>query len=281
MLRHLAKALLVVVLFGLTVRPGAAQEFRVYTRVYNEGAAERNPQLDQAPVVTRSLSLFHAGKVYDYVDSAREVTIFEPTEHRFTILNTARAIRTTVDFDQLRHMLKVARYETEKYLAELEQSRKPGNRQRIAALRFQLNPTFEEDYDAKSGRLTLDSPHIRYDVRCAKAATPEVVEAYLRYADWVKRLNYVLHPHALFPAPRLALNANLRRKTMIPTEVTLEATVGTRLHMRAEHQIHWNLDSKDRSLLHRWETLRDDENTKPISFRRYQQTVLDAEPGDR
>ena len=55
-----------------------AQEIRLYTTI-------RDPARDQ--VLVRSLMLFHAGKVYDYIDSANEVTMFEPVHRRFTILN--------------------------------------------------------------------------------------------------------------------------------------------------------------------------------------------------
>ena len=57
-----------------------AQEMRVYTTVRNlRGSAVSE---DRAPVVARSLTLFHAGKVYDYVEAAKELTIFEPAHHR-------------------------------------------------------------------------------------------------------------------------------------------------------------------------------------------------------
>ncbi|MGH7199902.1 MAG: hypothetical protein ACREJB_04815, partial [Planctomycetaceae bacterium] len=78
MLRILPIAAAAVVLSAV---PLAAQEFRIYTRVYDASTTGEEPA-----VVTRSLSLFHAGKVYDYIDTLGEVTVFEPAQDRVHIL---------------------------------------------------------------------------------------------------------------------------------------------------------------------------------------------------
>ena len=86
-----------------------AQEMRVYTTVRNlRGSAVSE---DRAPVVARSLTLFHAGKVYDYVEAAKELTIFEPAHHRFTLLSERRRVATEVTQDEVRQFLNLVEQE--------------------------------------------------------------------------------------------------------------------------------------------------------------------------
>lgn len=253
----------------------AAQEFRIYTRVYNEQGAEPQTQ-HSSTVLARSLTLFHAGRAYDYVNAVGEVLIFDPAHRRFIILHTQRKITTTLGFDELEELVDVGRQETVRFLKQPIQQGGP-RRDVAAALEFQLNPDFEETFDTGRRRLTLRGPRLQYNVRCAPAETPEALESYLRYADWIRRLDYVLHPQSLFPAPRLALNEALRKQGQIPVEVELQAHVAHRVHLRAEHQIHWQLDATDRSLIHEWESLLKDERTERVSFRDYQRAVLVSE----
>ena len=267
--------ILAAVLLVCLGRSGPAQEFRVYTRVYNEAEAAKGSENGSShPIVTRSLSIFHAGKVYDYVEPVGEVIIFEPARRRFTILSTSREMVTTVEFDELKHLLKVARLETEKYLAQLDPKPADASQKAAQSLRFQLAPRFEEQYDVEKKRLRLLSPDLRYDVECAATQPPEIADEYLRYADWMARLNYVLHPRALFPEPRLALNRSLRRLGMIPVEVELQAVVAGGVHLRAQHQIHWELNAKDRSLINRWETMLKSKQSQHVPFREYQRTLV-------
>ena len=152
-----------------------------------------------------------------------------------------------------------------------------------AALEFQLDPDFEETYAEDMQQLTLKSPNLQYVIQCAdpksqEAITPENVTAYLRYADWICRLNYVLHPGVLLPRPRLALNEGLRRRNLIPTQVELKAAAGAQISLRAEHKIQWELTELDRSLIDGWETMLRTKNTRKVPFRRYQETVLAGKP---
>ncbi len=267
--------MLAVLLMVCLGRTAGAQEFRVYTQVYDEAdTAKRSRDGGPPPIVTRSLSMFHAGKVYDYIEPVGEVTVFEPARRRFTILSTSREMTTTVEFDELKHLLKMARLETEKYLTQLDLQATKASQKAARSLRFQLAPRFQEQYDLDKKRLTLLSPYFRYDVGFAAARSNQIADEYLRYADWIARLNYVLHPRALFPEPRLALNRSLRRLGMIPVEVELHADVAGGVHLRAQHQIHWELNSKDRSLIHRWETMLRSKQSRRVTFHEYQRVVV-------
>jgi hypothetical protein len=253
----------------------AAQEFRIYTRVSQEmgGTPETAGDAKQNAVIARSLTLFHAGKVYDYIDSVGEVTIFEPGRKRFTILSTTRRMTTQVKFDELLGKLNIAQKAIESFVAV--PNSKGGPPLKVAkALNFQLAPDFDTKYATDGKALTLNSPFVRYEARCSKAKAPQALTAYLHYADWTCRLNYVLHPLTLYPASRLELNEALLEHDVIPTEVRLTIAGDNPLQFKAEHEIHWQLDKKDREYIGRWEKLLKDRSTRHVDFREYQKAML-------
>jgi hypothetical protein len=278
----LPEAILLAGMLSLVSTAVFGQEFRVYTRMYDVSASFPGRGGKSEPVA-RSLTLFHAGKVYDYISSIGEVTIFEPAHDRFTILSTSRKLATTVDVDEINHILKSVEDVVKDRITELRQKNDSKLSTLQAALQFQLDPAFEESYTEDVKQLTLRSPNLQYVIQCADsksqaAITPENVTAYLRYADWICRLNYVLHPDALLPQPRLALNESLRRRNLIPTQVELKADVGVQKNLRAEHQIQWELTELDRSFIDGWESMLRSRNTRNVPFRRYQETILAGNP---
>lgn len=245
--------------------PALAQEMRIYTRVVKDSLADERPQ-----VLARTLSLFHAGKVFDYIATADEVTVFDPANRRIVILDTSRQLATTIDFDELKNLLRLGKQEATEYAEQLE--RRGGDAARSAALiRFQLAPQFETRFDSKGHRLVLEHPGYRYEVRCVPSDRPEVLRRYLDYADWMARLNWVLHPQALLPAPRLALNAELRRRHLQPVEVSLWIGSTPELRLRATHEIRWSLDKRDRALIEDWEQLLRSRRVREVPFRQYQE----------
>ncbi len=243
-----------------------AQEFRIYTRLYDHAADAESP-----PFIGCSVSMFHAGKVYDKTGS--EVIIFEPALRQFTIIDGARMLATTVTFDQILHFLKLAENEAQQYVAHLRI--KPGTKQAVEVLEFQLSPKFQANLDSGQRKLTLQSPAFRYDIQCGQdTKSAEVLNVYLRYADWIARLNSVMNPQSFFPAPRIALNKTLRNRGLLPLKVELQVRSNPPFHVHAEHTIHWNLDRKDRSDIHHWETMLRSKDVKYVTFGEYRQTVL-------
>lgn len=267
------KTLWIVLGLGLAFSQLAtAQDFRIYTRVYDAGSAENV----RPAVIGSSLSLFHAGKVYDHVENEQEseVIIFEPAHQRFTILSTSRSLATTVHFDEIKRKLKLAQNVTHDHIQGLLQQQPPVSAETIEKLKFPLEPTFETQVAKTGNSLVCSSKYLTYQVRCADVEESQTAQVYLNYADWMARLNYVLHPHALYPEPRLALNRVLRSQGKIPTQVELQSNIGMPIHLRAEHQIHWKLDVTDRSLIHEWETLLKSESTRHVTFQEYQRALL-------
>ena len=248
-----------------------AQQFRVYTVV--ERLTGDSAEM-KAEVVARSVTLFHARKVYDWIPSVSEVTVYEPAQERFVIYNGKHEISTTASFDEIQRLLDSARDETRNFAMRLKE-RSDREAQTIAGpLLFQLAPKFEEKFEPTSHKLTLSSPRFGYSVECSQPAIPEALPAYLDFADWAARLNHVLHPHSLYPEPRLQLNQALRTHQQIPSKVELRVDFDRPLHLQATHRFDWVLSSKDRQDINHWETLLKSPKTKEVSFRDYQRTVV-------
>lgn len=261
-----------VVLTAFCGAAADAQEFRIFTVVSLE-----NPNAPSAKpdVVARSLTVFHAGKVYDYIDTVGEVIVLEPAQHRFLILNPARDMATSIAFDELTNLLKVAKLEIASYVTRLEKDGDEKAMKTASQLRFQLSPKFDETWDEKGRRLTLSSPYLKYSALCAVEPAPsDILATWTRYVDSMSRLNYILHPGSLYPESRLAVNASIAKHGRLPVEVELMTETDTKAHLRARHQIHWELDAKDRSLIHEWESLIKKKNSQLMTFKDYQRATL-------
>jgi hypothetical protein len=244
-----------------------AQDFSVSTRVFDLDSPEPNQP------VARSRTLFHVGKVYDVIDGSAEATILEPAHNRVFILNSNRNVVCAVDFDELKHMLQSAEERLGQQIHELEEQPNP-SRQQVEALRFQLRPQFESQFDPRQQRLRVLGKSVSYEVEGATNIRSEAVEAYLNFADWACRLNFVLHPQPLFPSARLALNERLRQQKMLPVEVTLRAKFERPLNLKAEHTVAWNLDARGKQIIHQCESLLRDSRLQKVSLSEYQRIGL-------
>lgn len=268
---------LVVLLLCVTGFPATcpAQQFSVVTRVV-QPLQDAGPGEPREELVATSLSVFHAGKVFDYLPSVGEVTVFEPAHSRFIIFNGKRMIATTVSFEQIQQLLDAARSETTSYLQRLETRGQSDARSVVGPLRFQLKPQFKEEFIAESKHLRLTSPQYSYHVDCETAQVPEATAEYLRFTDWSARLNYVLHPRNQFPGPRLELNQSLRRRQLIPLRVQVQVAFDRPWVLEAQHRFVWGFQSQERQHIQHWESRIRDPDLKWVSFRDYQQTVLQA-----
>jgi len=249
------------------------QQFRVYTEVT---VPKRDASPKDAPedVVARSLTIFHAGRTFDWLQTAGEVTIFEPAHERFIIFNGRKLIATTVEFDEINRRLSAARDETRNHAQRLEARSDREARAIARALHFQLDPDFKYRFQPSERRLELTSPQLSYNVQCGAAHVPEAVERYLNYADWTARLNHVMHPRSLYPAPRLKLNESLRQHEVIPVRVRLRVDFDQPLVLQAQHRFSWELETVDRQQIQYWEDRIDDQSLEWLSFREYQRATL-------
>jgi hypothetical protein len=247
---------------------GVAQDFRVYTQVRDLNASTQP--------ASRSLTMWHAGKVYDVIYLAGEVTILEPAQRRCTILNSNKRLLTSVDFDELKHLLQVAEGRLSQRVQELD-ANSNASRDLVETLRFQVHPRFSAELTmlkSNQKRMLLQSKPLTYDVLGQSGLPPEAVAAYLNYADWACRLNFVLHPQPVFPTARLELNQQLRKSGLFPLQVTLRAKLDQPLNLQAVHSLTWNLDTRDRESIHRWESLLRDPKLQRVSLMEYQRVAL-------
>lgn len=250
------------------IGPAAGQDMSVYTTVSRVGKSSAKPE-----VIGRSLTLFHAGKVYDYMEDVGEVVILEPINNRFVILGS-NYLASRVDQAELQQFLKVARREAEAYLHELQTGNDRRGQRVAVLLEFQLGPKFQEEYEPTLQRLKLAAAPMTYEVKTARIDSPQLTEQYLTYADWAARLNSVLHPQAMYPDPRLMLNASLRGKGLLPTAVDLRTRADGEAHLKAEHKFGWELQASDKAHINKWERLLESDRVRWVSFHEYQKQLL-------
>jgi hypothetical protein len=250
-----------------------AQQFRVYTEVT---VPPENPQPGKmkGKVVAQSLTIFHAGRVFDWLKTAGEVTILEEAHERFVIFNGRKLIATTVSFEEIERMLASARDETSNHADRLL-TRNDRDAHAIAtSLQFQLNPSFKHSFEQSSLFLDLDSPQLEYHVNCGTTPIPEAVDAYMKYADWTAKLNHVMHPRSLYPAPRLKLNESLRKHKVLPVKVQLRVEFDQPMLLQADHRFAWQLEKIDRESIQFWEQKLNAPALKWLNFRGYQKAIL-------
>ncbi len=261
---RLRAGLVLVTFLAITV-PAQAQQFGVYTKVFAiDGKSES--------VVARSLTIFHAGKVYDYLDGVGEVTIHDPARKQITIVDLGRRITTDLTHDELRRFLALAEDQLKTRLS----SSAGGNSspQATELLQFQLAPRFSSKVRDNQKGLSLTSPRFRYAVDWTTADSDGTLQAYLDYADTAAMLNSVLHPHAFLPGPRLELNRELRQAGKLPVVVRLSVSTEPPLELRVEHQWNWKHTTKDRDQINHWEQLLRSNSLRKLTFPEFQRDTL-------
>jgi hypothetical protein len=243
-----------------------AQDFKVYTPIFDLAAKGGGNRGSQASPVSRTTTMFQAGKVFDRPGGGNQTTIYEPAEQRFMVLDGARRVATIYSFDAIREVLDRQIRIGEKKIAELRRSADQRDLELAEQIEFQLHPRFEERYGESQRELTLSSPWLSYTVRCEPADASRRVEAYLDYADRAAELNFIVNRQSPFPAARQQLNAALRRRKLLPVEVRLNEPQRDGMHLKATHRFDWTLGETDRQLIRDCEKLLHTPDVKPINF---------------
>lgn len=255
--------------------PLSAQELRIYTRVHDLSG----PSSQRAPEQC-SLTLFHAGKVYDYIEPGQEVTIFEPALRRFTVLNARRQLRTELTQDEIRQFLGLAETEAHRRLDNAN-DQFPASRKSLELLTFLLKPEFSATFDSAKLQISLTSPQFQYIAEGFVPPSPEIVTKYLHVADWMAQFNSVLHPQSMLPAPRLQLNQEFRHRGLVPSHVRLQVESESTIQIEARHEWTWNLQKTDRQLIDDWEKQLQSPKFRQVNFRQFQQEMLRTETAKR
>ena len=262
-----------------TTNSARAQDFKIYTPLFDLSAPQSSPragQRTQPEIVGRSQSYFHAGKAYDSTEarqSDQQVLIYEPNAQRFTILNTSRGMATTISFEEIEKLVRASEEKAQEHVLRAREQDVP-QAAGIDMIQFQLQPSFKETYDSNKRLLTLKSKFMNYEVQCATPDSAERFEFYLKYCDWMARLNYLLHPQAPLPGPRLTLNGSLKKYGVMPVAVTLHASIGNGINLKAEHKIYGQLEPLDRERIHQWQTALESNEIQHVPFARFRDVQL-------
>jgi hypothetical protein len=191
-------AVLAVVGIGAVTEPATAADFRVENRVFVE---------DQRTPISRSLTLFCQGQVFDILDDAGEAILFDPAAGRLTLLDPARKLRADLT--------------TAEVAAFVERVNQAAAGSRDPLIKFAASPSFSEKRDADDGEITLAGPWMTYRALPQPGADAEAARQYAEFSDWLARLNTALQPGSRPPGARLALNAALAGRPAIPRRVEL------------------------------------------------------------
>jgi hypothetical protein len=244
------------------------QDFHVETTLFAVGRA-------QPKELMRSVTLFHAGKTYDFIPDMGELIVFDPAHGQFTLVNTRQKRMAEVHIDEITRKLAVARQALNDHLQMLQAQPNP-NQSAIEQILFQFNPKFDKNISQTSAgpQLELKSKFFTYEVLCASPPTSTHAFVYLNYADWICRLNYVLNPGGILPDQRLALDSTLREAALLPVDVNFMISGGESPAIRAQHHIYWTLNERDRELVREWDALLSGHELKKVSFPDYQKSLL-------
>ncbi len=208
-----------------------ADDFRIQTDVYS--GKSKLP-------VSQNTTLFRAGYVYDYLTNPQRATavdrvaVFDQSHGRFLLLEPARKLKAEVKTDDV--LL---------FASKLQAA--VSSRSSNAFTKFAVDPDFEIDF-SQDGDLTLSSPHMTYRLKTIPAATPEAAAQYREFSDWYGRFNTMSHPGSTPPFARMAVNAELEKRGLVPSEVqlTIPAQSGAKAaSLRSEHHVSWRLLPRD------------------------------------
>ena len=223
------RALALALLLSTTLsQPADAAEFRIETRVYAAGETEP---------ASESVTLFTGGAAYDFRDGDNRVTIFRPgvgdKPGRFVLLDTERERRTEIGGDRVAIVMTKLR----RWAATQEDP----------FLRFTGDPEFEQEFDTASGELKMTSDVLSYRMVTMPVATPEAMDQLRAFLDAYAQLHTLLEA-GLPPAPRLLVNEQLARRSVVPVEVELySGPIDGAPDLRAEHLVTWILSKQDRA----------------------------------
>ena len=250
----LEKLVTLLLLVFVCSSPVLGEGFRVENQVFSE---------DEEEPISKSTTIFHEDLVYDYLESPKEITVFDRTSGRIILLDPVKKIRTEL---------------TTRNLETLAQKlRNWAGGQGDEFLRFSSQPAFEEDYDNSTGGLRLQSPWISYQVETTPPSRREILELYLEFCDWYALLNARLDPGSRPPFPRMQLNRVLAEQGRMPQEVQLtvrpkgDTFLAEEISARSQHHVVPHLLESDRTRIAQTDQFM--AMFRPLPFNEYQAHV--------
>ena len=195
-----------------------AAEFRVDNSVFVAGQQEP---------VSQSMTVFHAGLVYDFIRRPAELMVYDPRSQMLTLVDPQRQVRTSLSKADLAGFC--------------QQLKRWADSQADPATRFSANPQFEIHFDEARKEMSARSTWISYRVVGRAAEDAEMLRQYHEFVDCSAQMNALLNPGSRLPFPRLALNQHLTRRSLLPerVELTISTTRGgnqKQITLRSEHR---------------------------------------------
>ena len=244
-----------LLLLSITCHVAHALEFRIDSKVSENG----EPAFE-------TVTIFRSPIVYDFLDAADEITIYDANARKFILLNTKRKVKTEIDEETL------LRFVTE---VKLRASEKGGPTVREAA-----EPRFQAEFDNNTQTLSLMGRRIEYVASSGIGRFPNAAAArdYFNFVDMYTRLN-ATRVGALPPQARMELNAALAEHQMFPASIerTLRSgnpLLGKTTKAKSEHAISWKLVRRDFDLIDKAAKYRQD--FAEVTFGEYRQLEVAA-----
>jgi hypothetical protein len=247
--------LFVAVIVGLLPGMAAADakppaDFRIENQVFV--GKKKEP-------AAKSTTIFYRGVVYDFLAAPAEVTIYDPAENRFILLDLDRKLKTELGTGTIEKMLK--------------RITKLAAKSKDPKIQFLYHPMFRESFDKKTGELVLEADPMTYRVKGEATGSEDLARQYRRFSDAYAKLNTYLRPGSRPPFARLIVNEALEKRKEIPKEIVLILKMhrGLKLRpdtLRSEHRlIKRLLESDHRRIKQAGEQMA---KFKAVGFREYE-----------
>jgi hypothetical protein len=203
-----------------------AADFRVESKVFAD---------DEKETVSENTTLFHGGKIYDFLATPSEITVYDLPRTRILLLSPSRGVQTEVSVQSL--------HEFSSKLQEWAAS------QADPLLKFSARPQFDQQLNESTREASFNSQFVTYRVVSQTAKSEEIARQYREFCDLSGRLNGLVNPGGLPPFPRLEVNRALEESRKLPEEVHLNIASrrfgGKPLTARSEHRFHWRVLEAD------------------------------------
>lgn len=212
----MSKTLIITAALGVVLVPAGpattiAADFRVENRVFVNSSKEP---------AAASTTIFYRGTVYDFLEKPAEVTVFDPLENRFILLDVDRQMKTELS--------------TKTIDATLTRLRRLAEKSKDPKVRFLYHPEFAQTIDPKTNELVFDSDWMTYRVATAAAEDTVLARQYREFSDAYANLNMFLRPGSRPPYPRLVVSEAIERREEIPTGILLVLKYQRGLDLRQE-----------------------------------------------
>jgi hypothetical protein len=202
-----------------------ADDFRVESRVFQ--GKDEQPQ-------SESTTIFANGRIYDFLNAPRELTIYDPAHDRIVVMDLEKNHKIELRVTQLTRF-------REELLLRADKATDPG-------VRFLLQPKFEKQPGSTETEHVFQSEYITYQVETTTPRSAAIAEQYRQFSDLSATMNAMLN-RGWPPFARLQVNAALAEEKLIPTKVNLlfpsKSLLGQRKHFRSEHELHTRVTDSD------------------------------------